>query len=131
MIKDAEAHAEEDRARKEEAETRNQGDSQVYQIEKMLRDNGDKLAEDDKTRLEAAVATLKEALAGTDSEAIKRATEELGTAGQAAGQKLYEQAAASAQAAGGGEGGSAGSGSSDSSRPSDDDIVDAEIVDEK
>jgi molecular chaperone DnaK len=131
MIKDAEAHAEEDRARKEEAETRNQGDSQVYQIEKMLRDNGDKLAEDDKTRLEAAVATLKEALGGTDIEAIKRATEELGTAGQAAGQKLYEQAAASAQAAGGGEGSSAGGGSSDSSRPSDDDIVDAEIVDEK
>ena len=129
MIKDAEAHAEEDRARKEEAETRNQGDSQVYQIEKMLRENGDKLAEDDKTRLEAAVATLKEALAGSDIEAIKRATEELGTAGQAAGQKLYEQAAASAQAAGGGEGSSAGS--SDSSRPSDDDIVDAEIVDEK
>jgi molecular chaperone DnaK len=129
MIKDAEAHAEEDRARKEEAETRNQGDSQVYQIEKMLRENGDKLAEDDKTRLEAAVATLKEALAGSDIEAIKRATEELGTAGQAAGQKLYEQAAASAQAAGGGESSSAGS--SDSSRPSDDDIVDAEIVDEK
>jgi molecular chaperone DnaK len=131
MIKDAEAHAEEDRARKEEAETRNQGDSQVYQIEKMLRDNGDKLAEDDKTRLEAAVATLKEALAGTDIEAIKRATEELGTAGQAAGQKLYEQAAASAQAAGGSEGGSSAGGSGDSSRPSDDDIVDAEIVDEK
>jgi molecular chaperone DnaK len=130
MIKDAEAHAEEDRARKEEAETRNQGDSQVYQIEKMLRDNGDKLAEDDKTRLEAAVATLKEALGGSDIEAIKRATEELGTAGQAAGQKLYEQAAASANAAAGSEGGSAG-GSSDSSRPSDDDIVDAEIVDEK
>ena len=132
MIKDAEAHAEEDRARKEEAETRNQGDSQVYQIEKMLRDNGDKLAEDDKTRLEAAVATLKEALGGSDIEAIKRATEELGTAGQAAGQKLYEQAAASAQAAGGGggEGDSAG-GSGESSRPSDDDIVDAEIVDEK
>jgi molecular chaperone DnaK len=130
MIKDAEAHAEEDRARKEEAETRNQGDSQVYQIEKMLRDNGDKLAEEDKTRLEAAVATLKEALGGSDIEAIKRATEELGTAGQAAGQKLYEQAAASANAAAGSEGGSAG-GSSDSSRPSDDDIVDAEIVDEK
>jgi molecular chaperone DnaK len=130
MIKDAEAHAEEDRARKEEAETRNQGDSQVYQIEKMLRDNGDKLAEEDKTRLEAAVATLKEALGGSDIEAIKRATEELGTAGQAAGQKLYEQAAASANAAAGSEGGSAG-GSSDSSRPSDDDIVDAEIVNEK
>jgi molecular chaperone DnaK len=130
MIKDAEAHAEEDRARKEEAETRNQGDSQVYQIEKMLRDNGDKLAEDDKTRLEAAVATLKEALGGSDIEAIKRATEELGTAGQAAGQKLYEQAAASAQAAGG-DGGSSAGGSGDSSRPSDDDIVDAEIVDEK
>jgi molecular chaperone DnaK len=88
------------------------------------------LAEDDKTRLEAAVATLKEALGGSDIEAIKRATEELGTAGQAAGQKLYEQAAASAQAAGG-DGGSSAGGSGDSSRPSDDDIVDAEIVDEK
>ncbi len=131
MVRDAELHAEEDRKRREEADIRNQGDGLVYQIEKMLRDNGDKLPEDEKARVEGALAELKTALGGSDLEAIKRATENLGTASQSASQKLYEAAAAQAGASGDGSGAAGGSSSSSSSMPSDDDIVDAEIVDEK
>ena len=127
MVKDAEAHAEEDRQRRAEAETRNNADSLVYQIEKMIRDNGDNIPSDEKIRLEAALADLKTSIAGTDLEEIKRNTENLATASQTASQKLYEAAAAK-NAAGGdsGQGPSAGS-----SAGNDDEIIDAEIVDEK
>jgi Molecular chaperone len=123
MIKDAELHAEEDRQRKEEAETRNQADSLVYQTEKVLREQGDKVGGDDKVAVEAALADLKTALAGTDLDAIKAGTEKLMTASQSFTQKLYEAASAesAAQEAAGGSAGSA---------PDDDDVVDAEIVDE-
>ncbi len=122
MVKDAEAHAEEDRQRKEEAEVRNQADSLVYQTEKMLKDQGDKLDADDKTNVESLVAESKTALAGTDMDAIKDATEKLASASQAMGAKLYEQAAT--QNADGGAG--AGGGSEEN----DDDVVDAEIIEE-
>ncbi len=126
MVKDAEAHAEDDRRRKEEAEVRNNADGLVYQIEKLIRDQGDKLDGDEKTRLESALKDVKEALGGSDIEAIKRATESLSAASQTASQKLYEAAAAQASAseASGGPGGS-------SSASNDDEIIDAEIVDEK
>ncbi len=120
MVKDAEAHAEEDRQRKEEAEVRNQADSLVYQTEKMLKDQGDKLDADDKSNVENLVAESKTALAGTDMDAIKDATEKLASASQAMGAKLYEQAAA--QNADGGAG--------DGSEENDDDVVDAEIIEE-
>jgi molecular chaperone DnaK len=126
MVKDAELHAEDDRRRKEEAEVKNNADSLVYQIEKFLRDNGEKVPADDKTRVEAALDDLKKVKDGDDIEAIKRATDALGQASQAATQKLYEATAAQ-QGEGAPEGGAAGS----SSMPDDDDIVDAEIVDEK
>src|SRR5690606_19349972 len=71
MVKDAEAHAEEDRRRKEEAEVRNSADTLLYQTEKVLREQGDKVSGDEKEAVESAVATLKESLAGTDLEAIK------------------------------------------------------------
>ena len=126
MVKDAEAHAEEDRQRRAEAETRNNADSLVYQIEKMIRDNGDKIPSDEKIRLEAALADLKTSIAGSDLEEIKRNTENLATASQSASQKLYEAAAAANASEG------AGSGPSDgSSAGHDDEIIDAEIVDEK
>lgn len=126
MVKDAEAHAEDDRRRKEEAETRNNADSLVYQIEKFLRDNGDKIPADEKTRVEAALEELKKVKDGDDIEAIKRATDALAQASQSATQKLYEATAAAS--AGGAD---TGSGPASSSMPNDDDIVDAEIVDEK
>ena len=130
MVKDAEAHAEDDRRRKEEAEVRNNADSLVYQIEKLVREQGEKIPGEEKTRLEAALAELKTSIGGTDIDAIKRATESLATASQTATQKLYEAAAANAGGgSGSGDGGS--SGGSGSSASNDDDVIDAEIVDEK
>ena len=121
MVKDAEAHAEEDRRRKEEVDVRNTADTLVYQTEKLLAEQGDKIDETEKADVTAAVATVKEALAGTDVEAIKTSTEALMTASQSFSQKLYEAAAASQ------EGGATASAAQD---VNDDEVVDAEIVDE-
>jgi molecular chaperone DnaK len=123
MVKDAEAHAEEDARRREEAEARNQGDTLVYQTEKLLKDQGEKLSGDEKQKVEDALASLKTALGGDDIAAIKEATEALMTASQEFTQKLYESAAQSEGAAG--AAGGAGATSAD-----DDEVVDAEIVDE-
>ena len=120
MIKDAEAHAEEDRKRKEEAEVRNSADGLVYQTEKMIKDQAENINDDEKSTLEAKIADVKTALEGTDLEAIKDATESLMSASQEFGQRLYEQAAADQAAAGDAE----------TDAPSDDDVVDAEIIDD-
>ena len=126
MVRDAEAHAEEDRRRRDEAEVRNQADTLVYQTEKLLKEQGDKIAGDEKDRVESALKTLKDALGGSDIEAIKSGTEALMTASQTFAQKLYEQSAAEQAAAGGAPDGGAGT-----SQPNDDEVVDAEIVDEQ
>ncbi|HEY5272721.1 MAG TPA: molecular chaperone DnaK [Acidimicrobiales bacterium] len=118
MIKDAEAHAEDDRRRKEEAETRNNADSLVYRTEKLLKDEGEKFTGDEKDKVEAGLKGVKDALAGSDLEAIRKATEELLTASQSFAQRLYEQASTQ------------DSPPSSSSTGGDDDVVDAEIVDE-
>jgi molecular chaperone DnaK len=125
MVKDAEAHAEEDKLRREEAEVHNQADTLVYQTEKLLRENGDKVDAEEKTRIETALADLKSVKDGSDLEAIKRSVEQVSTASQSFAQKLYESAAAQASASG------AGDPTGGAGRPSDDDIIDAEIVDEK
>ncbi|MFC0115539.1 molecular chaperone DnaK [Kibdelosporangium aridum] len=124
MVKDAEAHAEEDKRRREEAETRNQAETLVYQTEKFLKDNEDKVPADAKDKVNAAIAEANEALKGEDTAKIKAAVEKLSQESQAMGAAMY----ASANAAGGGEGaqdGGAGAGT-----PPKDDVVDAEIVDE-
>ena len=127
MVKDAEAHAEEDRQRREEAEVRNNADSLVYQTEKVLRDQGDNVPADEKAAVESPLADLKKALEGNDTAPIKTATETLMTASQAFSQKLYEAAARDANAAGtlGDRSDRQGAGAVD-----DDEIVDAEIVDD-
>jgi molecular chaperone DnaK len=125
MVKDAEAHAEEDRQRKEEAEVRNTADTLVYQTEKLLREQGDKISADEKQGVEEKLADLKSALGGNDIEAMKTATELLMNASQEFTQKLYQQAAAEQQDAPGGSAGPSGA-----SAPDDDDVVDAEIVDD-
>jgi molecular chaperone DnaK len=126
MVRDAEAHAEDDRKRREEAEVRNNADSLVYQMEKVLRDNSDKVDAADKATVEAPLAELKTALAGNDMDAIRAAHEKLMAASQAFSQKLYENAARDENAAGtSASGQTEGGGTS-----SDDDIVDAEIVEE-
>ena len=123
MVRDAEAHAEEDRQRREEAEVRNNADSLVYQTEKVLRDQGDKVSAEEKAAVEEPLATLKKTLEGNDTASIKAATETLMTASQAFSQKLYEAAARDANAAGTSASGQSAGGASD------DEIVDAEIVD--
>ncbi len=124
MVKDAEAHAEEDKKRREEAEVRNNADSLVYQTEKVLREQGEKLTPEDKTAVEGPLADLRAALNGSDTDTIKNATEKLMTASQAFSQKLYEAASRDANAAGTSASGQQNGGN-------DSDIVDAEIVDEK
>jgi molecular chaperone DnaK len=125
MIKDAEAHAEEDKQRREEAETRNSADSLVYQTEKVLREQGDKVSADEKNAVEVPLGELKKVLDGNDHTAIKDATEKLMAASQSFSQKLYEAASRDAGAAGS----SASGQSSTGNAGNDDDIVDAEIVD--
>jgi molecular chaperone DnaK len=129
MIRDAEAHAEDDRKRREEAEIRNNADSLVYQMEKVLRDNADKVDDAEKATVEAPLAELKTALAGNDMDAIRAAHEKLMAASQSFSQKLYESAARDENAAGTSASGQTG-GQADGGSSSDDDIVDAEIVDE-
>jgi molecular chaperone DnaK len=124
MVKDAEAHAEEDRRRRDEAEVRNNADTLVYQTEKVLRDQGEKVSADERAAVEGPLAELKTALGGADLGAIKSAAEKLTTASQAFSQRLYENAARDQNAAG-------TSASGQQSAPGDDDIVDAEIVDDK
>jgi molecular chaperone DnaK len=128
MIKDAEAHAEEDRRRREEAEVRNQADTLVYQTEKLLKEQGDKISGDEKSSVEAKLGDLKGALGGSDVEAIRNATDALMSASQSFTQKLYEAAASEGGA--GAAGGGAGAGDA-ASQPNDDDVVDAEIVDDE
>ncbi len=126
MVKDAEAHAEDDAKRREEAEVRNQADTFVYQTEKLLKEQGDKLDGDEKSKVESALADLKATLGGDDVGAIKDATEKLMSASQDFTQKLYESAAkADAEYPNSGASGGAGATSGD-----DDDDVDPEIVDE-
>ena len=123
MVKDAEAHADDDRRRKEEAEVRNNADTLVYQTEKLLKDQGEQFEGEEKEKVTSALTALKEALAGTDLEVIKTSTESLLTASQSFGQRLYEESA-KADASG-------GSVTGESEDTSDDEVVDAEIVDEK
>jgi len=130
MVKDAEAHAEEDRKRREEAEVRNNADSLVYQTEKVLREQGENVSAEEKEAVEQPLSDLKKALEGNDTEAIKTATETLMSASQAFSQKLYEAAARDSGAAGTSASGQ-GDGDTGAGSASDDDIVDAEIVDDE
>ena len=129
MMKDAEAHAEEDRKRRDEAETRNTAESQQYATEKFLAENGDKLSEDTKSELSNDLAELKTALGGTDVEKIKAAQQKLSASSQKAGGSMYEEAAQAAQAA---QGAGADAGPAPEQQPASEDetVVDAEVVDE-
>ncbi|GGV01709.1 chaperone protein DnaK [Kitasatospora herbaricolor] len=121
MMREAEQYAEEDHKRRESVETRNQAEQLVYSTEKFIADNTDKLPADVKTEVEAAITELKEALKGEDIAAIREATEKVSTTAQKLGTALYANADAAGAAAG--EGASAGA--------PEDDVVDAEIVDDE
>ncbi|MFB6538012.1 Hsp70 family protein, partial [Streptomyces noursei] len=121
MVRDAEQYAEDDRRKREAAETRNQGEQLVYQTEKFLKDNEDKVPAEVKTEVESAVGELKEKLKGEDGAAIRTASERVATVSQKLGQAMY----ADAQAATGPDGAGAQAGAG-----GEDDVVDAEIVDD-
>ena len=123
MVKDAEAHAEEDRVRREEAETRNAAEQLVYSTEKFLTDNADKLPEDGVAKTRSAVTDLRTALEGDDVGRVKSAQEALATASQELGSALYAQQQADAAAPADDTPGTG-------ARAADDDVVDAEVVDE-
>ena len=125
MVKEAEAHAEEDKKRREDAETRNSAEQQAYSIEKLLKDNKDKLPEDVHSEVSEAVADLKKALEGDDIEPVKTAQEKLSSVAQKVGEAIY-QADAASQGATDSASSAGGTTSSD-----DEDIVDAEIVDDE
>ncbi|MBR6459154.1 MAG: molecular chaperone DnaK [Actinomycetaceae bacterium] len=132
MVKDAEAHAAEDAARKEEAETRNQAEQTAYSIDQLLKDNEDKLSEDVVAPVREASEAVKKALEGDDIEAVKSAMEDLNEKAQAIGQALYASAQAEAAAEGAGTEGfteAAQAGFPDAG--SDEDVVDAEIVEDE
>ena len=119
MVKDAEAHAEQDKARREAADTRNAAESVAYSVDKLLKENGEKLPEDVKTEVQGDVDELKKALEGDDDDAVKSALEKL----QASQTKLGEALYASAQA-------EANADSASSAKEDDEDVVDAEVIDE-
>ena len=124
MMKDAEAHAEEDKARREEAEVRNNADNLVFQTDKLLADSGDKVEPAEREKIEGALKVLKAALAGTDLAAVRRGHEELIAASQEFAQRLYAASSAAAESDGAGAEGGAGA-------VNDDEVAEAEIVDEE
>ncbi len=132
MMKDAESHAEDDKRRREEIETRNRADQAVYGAERMIKDTGDKLSAADRQAIETAMEAVKKANEGTDAAAVQRALEQLTAAQHKAAETLYKQ-----QAPGGapgpdpsaGAGPGAPDGASSGSRP-EGDVIDAEVVDE-
>jgi molecular chaperone DnaK len=129
MMREAESYAEEDRTRREEAETRNNADSLAYQTEKFLRDNEDKVPADVRTEVDEALAELKKSLEGTDSAVIRASAEKLATVSQKMGSAIYaQQGAGGAEGASGPAGEPAGDGQS---AKADDDVVEAEIVDDE
>ena len=123
MIKDAEAHADEDKHRRDEAEVRNNADTLVYQTEKLLREHGDKITDEERAEVDEKFAALVTQLEGDDLDAIRGATEAVMNASQQFSQRLYEQASA--------ENSDEGESSADDSDSNEDEIVDAEIVEDE
>ncbi|MCT1657751.1 molecular chaperone DnaK [Brevibacterium luteolum] len=123
MVREAEEHADEDKKRREAADTRNMAENLAYQTEKLITDNDDKLPEDVKTEVQGDVDAVKEALKGEDDEAVKTAVEKLSQSQTKIGEALYQQ--------GGAEGAAGAEGTADAgSDATEDDVVDAEVVDE-
>ena len=130
MMQEAEAHADDDKARKEEVETRNRADQAAYAAERMLKDAGDKLSAEERQPVEEAVAALKKANEGSDVAAIDQALETLNAAQQTAAQALYAKTAQAAPGAGGGPEAGAGAGPGGPRAGDGGEVIDAEIVDD-
>jgi molecular chaperone DnaK len=117
MVQEAEAHADEDRKRRDEAEARNQAENAIYQTEKTLKEHGEKLDASDRKMVEDALGEVKEAMNGSDADRIRHTTEQLVTASQKFAEVLYQKSQSEGASPNGSEGGG-------------DDVVDAEVVDE-
>ncbi len=124
LVKDAQAHTDEDKKRRKTAEAKNQADSLIYQTEKNLSEHGDKIAAEDKTKIEEAIASLKKAMEGTDPQAIEAATQTLTTASHKLAEEMYKKASASAAP---GNGAGAGGGTGTGETKTDEKVVDAEF----
>jgi molecular chaperone DnaK len=124
LVKDAQAHTDEDKKRRKTAEAKNQADTLIYQTEKNLTEHGDKIAAEDKTKIEEAVAALKKAMEGTDPDAIESATQTLTTASHKLAEEMYKKASASAAA---GSDASAEGGTGAGETKTDEKVVDAEF----
>jgi len=120
LVKDAQAHTEEDKKRRKAAEAKNQADNLIYQTEKNLKEHGDKIAAEDKTKIEEAVTALKKAMEGNDADAIESATQTLTTASHKLAEEMYKKASASASAG-------TGDGQSTNGAKTDEKVVDAEF----
>ena len=132
MRKDAELHADEDKTKKEEIETRNEADNAVYRTEKLLKDSADKISADNKGKIESAAAAVKEALKGSDSAAIKSSSEKLNEIWQAVSAELYKADQAKGAGAQGQPGAQPGADQPKSEeKKKDDGVIDAEVVDEQ
>jgi molecular chaperone DnaK len=130
MMREAESHADEDRKRKEEIETRNHADQAIYAAEGLVRENGDKIPAADKQAIESAVEELRKALQGSDAAAVTRAMEVLTTAQHKAAEAMYRQAGPAAGDASAGGGPAADPGGAADAGPRSNDVIDAEVVDE-
>ncbi|MFG2038686.1 molecular chaperone DnaK [Dactylosporangium sp. NPDC048998] len=131
MMRDAQDHADEDKRRREDAETRNLAEALQWQTEKFLAESGDKIPADAKEQMNEALGDLRSALGGNDTERIKAAHEKLAQVSQQAGSALYEQQRQQAGGdAGGATGGASGAGAGAQAGNGPDDVVDAEIIDE-
>jgi len=124
LVKNAQAHTEDDKKRRKTAEAKNQADTLIYQTEKNLSEHGDKIAAEDKTKVEEAVAALKKAMEGTDPEAIESATQTLTTASHKLAEEMYKKASASTA---GGNGNDAAGGTGAGETKTDEKVVDAEF----
>jgi molecular chaperone DnaK len=134
MMKDAEAHAEEDRKRKEEIETRNRADQAVYAAEKMLQDMGPKLAESDSSAVASAIEALKSAMTANDTAGMNKAMEQLTQAQHKAAEALYKQSGSGGSGGSGGSEGAASTGAGGAAGGAgagQGDVIDAEVVDEE
>ena len=126
LVKDAQAHTDEDKKRRRTAEAKNQADTLIYQTEKNLSEHGDKIAAEDKTKIEEAVTALKKAMEGTDPTAIESATQTLTTASHKLAEEMYKKASAST-AAGSGTDATGANGSATGETKTDEKVVDAEF----
>jgi molecular chaperone DnaK len=130
MMKEAESHADEDRKRKEEIETRNQADQAAYAAERMLKDAGEKVSATDRAAIESAINDLKQAIEQNDIAGMKKRMEALNTAQHKAAEAMYRASGAGAGQAGGGAAGEPSQQPGGNGRASSD-VIDAEVVEEE